>query len=38
MMFETAVMNERTGPPWGFISGLLAFAVLLTGGAWIILL
>lgn len=28
-MFETAVMEEPTGPPWGLIAGLLAFACLL---------
>jgi hypothetical protein len=31
-MFQTAVMEERTGRPWGFIAGLLAFATLLSGG------
>ncbi len=30
-MFTTAVMEERTGLPWGLIVGLLAFATLLTG-------
>ena len=27
-MFKTALVEERTGPPWGLISGFVAFAVL----------
>jgi hypothetical protein len=36
-MFETAVMHERTGTPWGLIAGLLSFATLI-GGAYILLI
>lgn len=36
-MFETAVIHERTGKPWGLIAGLLSFATLITG-AYLILL
>lgn len=31
IMFQTAVMEERTGLPWGVIAGFLAFAALLVG-------
>jgi len=30
-MFRTAVMEERTGLPWGIIVGVLAFVSLLAG-------
>jgi hypothetical protein len=36
-MFQTAVMEERSGRPWGLIAGLLALATLLAG-AYLILL
>ena len=29
-MFQTAVMEERTGRPWGLIAGLFALATLLA--------
>jgi len=34
-MFQTAVMEERAGRPWGVIAGFLAFAAML-GGAYIL--
>jgi hypothetical protein len=36
-MFQTAVMEERTGRPWGLIGGLLALATLL-GSAYALLI
>ena len=31
-MFRTAVMEERTGLPWGVMAGFLAFVALLGAG------
>jgi len=31
-MFKTALMEERTGMPWGLIAGCIAFAALLLSG------
>jgi hypothetical protein len=31
-MFKTALVEERSGIPWGLIAGCLAFAVLLISG------
>ncbi len=31
-MFKTALIEERTGVPWGIIAGCIAFAVLLSAG------
>jgi hypothetical protein len=31
-MFQTSVMEERTGRPWGFITGIAAFATLRAVG------
>ncbi len=31
-MFKTAVQEERTGTPWGFLGGLMSFVVLLVTG------
>jgi hypothetical protein len=31
-MFKTALLEERTGLPWGVIAGCISFAVLLIGG------
>ncbi len=31
-MFKTALMEERTGIPWGLIAGCIAFAALIVSG------
>ena len=31
-MFQTALIQERTGFPWGLITGMVAFAALLVSG------
>ena len=31
-MFKTALMEERSGLPWGLIAGCLAFAALIVSG------
>jgi len=36
-MFQTAVMEERAGLPWGIIAGFLAFAAML-GAAYILII
>ena len=35
-MFETAVIQERTGVPWGVIAGFVAFALLLVSGYFLV--
>ena len=35
-MFETALQEERTGLPWGLISGFVAFAALVLGGYFLV--
>lgn len=35
-MFETAVEETRSGPPWGVIIGLIAFVVLLIAGYFMV--
>ena len=34
-MFKNAVMEERTGLPWGVFAGILVFAAML-GGAYML--
>ncbi len=31
-MFQTALIEERSGVPWGLIAGCIAFAALLLSG------
>ena len=35
-MFKTALMEERTGIPWGLIAGCIAFVVLLGAGYFLV--
>ena len=35
-MFKTALLEERTGTPWGLIAGFVAFAALLVSGYFLV--
>ena len=35
-MFKTALLEERTGVPWGLIAGLVAFVALLGTGYFLV--